>query len=115
MGMGRGLWSLRFVVVIVVVVLVRIMMMVGDDDGVGDDGKKGGVAWGKLMWWGEEEDDVVMGFQEGLELGCRMELETVEERAVRVWERVELLRLQRELSRVSECLFKVRVSDCVVS
>ena len=68
------------------------------DDG---GGVRSGKAYGKLMGFGEGEEAVVLALEEGLELGCRMEVETVEEESVRVREEIEMLRLARELNQVS--------------
>ena len=60
-----------------------------------------GKAYGKLMKMGVGEEEVVMTVEEGLQLGCRMEVETMEEKGVRVRERLQLWKLQRELVVVS--------------
>ena len=79
-------------------------MVVGITVGEGS-GARSGKAYGKLMGLGVREEAVVMTVEEGLELGCRMEVETVEEERVRMIEGMEMSRLEGELARVSAMFF----------
>ena len=68
-----------------------------------DDGERvrRGKAWGKLMREGVKDGAVVMTLEEGLRLGCQMEVLTMEEKSERIKDRLRLWKLQRDLAAVS--------------
>ena len=66
------------------------------------EGVRGGKAWGKLLReGGVEEGGVGLTVEEGLRLGCRMEVLTEEERSEWARDRLRLWALQEELVAVS--------------